>query len=228
MAQIIRTLLETANHAGVALADAAFENQQKTAKRWPQTRNYPPLFDVEFPTYEQLSRRIVIVFMEITRRNGAKVVIQQMNGINIGDPVTDNADKEDSYRFHDAFHLSHAAILGWSPVLRALLKLKRKSDPKKDEVDDGARATVIEEAISNWIFNHSKDMNSFEGSTSVEYRILKAIADLVRGQEVDVCPFWQWETAILEGFKVFRFLREHRGGRVVADLDQRTIEVCAL
>ncbi|MGW7530630.1 hypothetical protein ACWGJ5_46485, partial [Streptomyces sp. NPDC054783] len=31
---------------------------------------------------------------------------------------------EDDYRFHDAFHLAHAAVLGWSPVSRFLLGCK--------------------------------------------------------------------------------------------------------
>ena len=37
---------------------------------------------------------------------------------------------------------------GWSPVLRSLLKLKRKTDPELDENQDGARATIIEEGIA--------------------------------------------------------------------------------
>jgi hypothetical protein len=148
-----------------------------------------------------------------------------MNGINIGDPVTDNAGEEDHYRFHDVFHLSYAAFLGWSPVLRSLLKLKRKSVGRIDEVEDGARATIIEEAVSNWVFNHAKDVDFFSSATSVDYRILKLIAELVRGQEVEKCPFWQWENAILEGFRVFRLLCDNRGGKVIADLNARTLTI---
>jgi NTP pyrophosphatase (non-canonical NTP hydrolase) len=221
---IFRALRETAAFAGVSLEDAARFNQQKTARRWPQTQNFTPLFDDSFPEHEQLPRRIEMNFREIERK-GARVVIQQMNGVNIGDPVTDNAGEEDHYRFHDVFHLSYAAFLGWSPVLRALLKLKRKSNARTDEIEDGARAAIIEEAIANWIFNHAKDIDFFASATSVDYRILKAIADLVRGQEVENCPFWQWEKAILEGFKAFRILRDRRGGTVIADLGARTLEV---
>ena len=75
------------------------------------------------------------------KKSGGKVyVIQQCNGINIGDRLTDNKTEEDDYRFHDVFHLAYAAILGWSPVTRSLFKVKRKSDPKTDETQDGARA----------------------------------------------------------------------------------------
>lgn len=221
---IFRAFLEMASYAGISLEDAARDNQKKTALRWPQERVFTPLFDESFPTYEQLPRRIEMDFKEIERK-GARVVIQQMNGINIGDPVTDNAGEEDHYRFHDVFHLSYAAFLGWSPVLRSLLKLKRKSVGRIDEVEDGARATIIEEAVSNWVFNHAKDVDFFSSATSVDYRILKLIAELVRGQEVEKCPFWQWEKAILEGFRVFRLLRDNRGGKVIADLNARTLTI---
>lgn len=221
---IFRAFLDMANNAGISLEDAARDNQKKTALRWPQEHIFTPLFDESFPAYEQLPRRIEMDFKEIERK-GARVVIQQMNGINIGDPVTDNAGEEDHYRFHDVFHLSYAAFLGWSPVLRSLLKLKRKSVGRIDEVEDGARATIIEEAVSNWVFNHAKDVDFFSSATSVDYRILKLIAELVRGQEVEKCPFWQWEKAILEGFRVFRLLRDNRGGKVIADLNARTLTI---
>jgi NTP pyrophosphatase (non-canonical NTP hydrolase) len=221
---IFRAFLDMASYAGISLEDAARDNQKKTALRWPQERIFTALFDESFPAYEQLPRRIEMDFKEIVRK-GSRVVIQQMNGINIGDPVTDNAGEEDHYRFHDVFHLSYATFLGWSPVLRSLLKLKRKSDSRIDEVEDGARATIIEEAVSNWVFNHAKDVDFFSTATSVDYRILKLIGELVRGQEVEKCPFWQWEKAILEGFRVFRLLRDKRGGQVIADLKARTLEI---
>ena len=60
----------------------------------------------------------------------------------IGDSLSDNAYVDDGYRFHDVMHLAHMAVLGWSPVMRNLLKLKRKSQPTIDEVEDGARAAT--------------------------------------------------------------------------------------
>ena len=38
-----------------------------------------------------------------------------------------NNRRDDGYRFHDVVHLAYAAILGWSPVTRALLDCKRRS-----------------------------------------------------------------------------------------------------
>ena len=125
--------------------------------------------------------------------------------------------------FHDVFHLAYAAILGWSPVLRALFKVKRKSQPEIDEIQDGARAILIEEGISTWIFNHGVRHNNFQNVQSLDYGILKAIKEFVKGYEVETRPLWQWECAILEGFRIFRELCLYRGGTVTADLEAHTI-----
>ena len=63
-------------------------------------------------------------------------IVTLINGRKFGDPLRDNRYEDDGYRFHDIFHLSYASVLGWSPTLRALLRCKRKSDPKIDEVED--------------------------------------------------------------------------------------------
>ncbi|MEY8789853.1 hypothetical protein AB9K27_16585 [Klebsiella quasipneumoniae] len=68
---------------------------------------------------------MVFVFKEISVSN-KKYVIQQCQGVNIGDRLTDNKKDKDDYRFHDVFHICYAVHLGWSPVLRALLHLKRE------------------------------------------------------------------------------------------------------
>jgi hypothetical protein len=154
---------------------------------------------------------------------GKTYVFQRCRGIKIGDCLTDNKMEEDDYRFHDVFHLSYAAILGWSPVMRALFRVKRKSDPKIDETEDGARALLLEEGVSTWIFNHAERLNFFENVHRLDYGLLKAVRELVRGYEAERCPLWLWEEAILEGYQVFRALRCHRRGTVVADLNKRSI-----
>ena len=68
------------------------------------------------------------------QENERPYVIQQMRRVNIGDRLTDNRTEPDGYRFHDVFHLAYVAHLGQSPVIRALLKQKRKSDPRLDEL----------------------------------------------------------------------------------------------
>lgn len=215
--EIFRLLLSAAAAANVSLDIAARKNIAKSLSRWPLERVWAPLFDEGFPEDERLPRLIPMRFREKT--SGTKVqVIQEMNGVRIGDAVTDNRHPPDDYRFHDVFHLSYAAVLGWSPTLRGLLKVKRKSDPIVDENEDGARASLIEEGISTWIFNHGQRHQFFRNVTSVDYGLLKAVHELVDGYEVEKLPLWRWEMAILEGFRVFRELRQHRGGTVTANL----------
>jgi hypothetical protein len=146
----------------------------------------------------------------------------------VGDPLTDNRAEDDDYRFHDIFHLSFAAHLGWSPTLRRLLKVKRKSVPLVDEVQDGARAILIEEGIATWIFNHAQHLALFEGIETLDYGLLKSVRRFVSGYEAENCPLWLWEEAILNGYKVFREMRKHRSGLVSIDLIERKIWFDAL
>jgi hypothetical protein len=163
--------------------------------------------------------------MQIFERtvNSQTYVFLRCNRMNIGDRLTDNKLESDNYRFHDVFHLANAAILGWSPVLRALFRVKRKSRPKLDEAEDGARAILIEEGVSTWVFNHATKLDDFEKLKSLDYGLLKAVRQLVTGYEAERCPLWLWEEAILKGYRVFRQLRKHRGGTIIADLAKRTI-----
>jgi hypothetical protein len=57
----------------------------------------------------------------------------------------------------------------------------------------------------------------------IDYGLLKAVRELVRGYEAEQCPLWLWEDTILEGYKVFWMLRRYRRGIVVADLINRKI-----
>jgi NTP pyrophosphatase (non-canonical NTP hydrolase) len=224
LVEILKAIVEAADDADVSLEEAVKRNMDKVTGRWPIDRVYPPPFDNRFDGDEQLPRRIEMLVSEKTL--GDKTfVIQKCMGIKIGDRLTDNRAEKDDYRFHDAFHLANAAILAWSPVIRALFKVKRKSNPKIDETEDGARAIVIEEGVTTWIFNHAVRQNYFATIRSLDFSLLKAIKELVKGYEVEACPLWLWEEAILEGYKVFRFLKENRRGLVTADLSKRKISV---
>ena len=92
-----------------------------------------------------------------------------------------------------------------SPVL---FKVKRKSKPSVDENQDGARAQLVEEGIATWIFAHARELDYFKSIGNLDYSLLKAIEPQVKGYEVERCPLWLWEKAILDGYRVFRCLRE--------------------
>jgi NTP pyrophosphatase (non-canonical NTP hydrolase) len=227
LVEVFRTLAKAAHMANVDLQTAAASNVRKINSRWPAVKNFTTLFDDGFPVTEQLPRKIK---MHITEEllSGKAQVVQRWNGVKLGNSLTDNKIASDDYRFHDVFHLAYAAILGWSPVIRALLKAKRKSVPEIDNAEDGARAILIEEGVSTLIFHHALRLDCFTSIESLDYPLLKTVQEFVRGFEVEVRPLWQWERAILEGFKIFRRMRSERRGIVVADLVNRTIRFTSI
>ena len=223
---IWRALLRVACAVRVELRDAARRNLEKTESRWPPVREFVPLFDDDFDEEEQLPRTLDVEFRQIGR-SGKKVVLLRCNGLNLGDRLTDNIDEPDFYRFHDIFHLAHAVYLGWSPILRVLLNCKRKSNPRVDENEDGARARIIEEAVSATVFSRAKETRFYDGIDHVDYDLLKTISEFVRGFEVEAVPLWQWEEAILNGYRVFRALRDNGGGTVTVDMNNRDLRYAA-
>ena len=178
-----------------------------------------PTFDASFPADERLPDHFEI---EIFQRAGRKAHLR-WNGVFIGDPLTDNIGGADGYRFHDVFHLSNAAVLHWSPVVRKLIQHKRKSDPQFDEEQDSGRAIVVEEGVTAWLFGRAKEMNLFSDRERLPFGILKTIRDFVRGYEVEACPLSLWEKAILDGFSAFRQVLRNGGGVVVGDRRARSI-----
>ncbi len=226
---ITRTLVEAANDAGVTLEAAAIKNLVKIFDRWPRERIFPEPLDAGAPVDEQLPRDLYVDVFE-REVSGQTYVFQRCNGINIGDRLTDNAMVADDYRFHDVFHFAHVAVLTWSPVVRALLRLKRKSDPKVDEAQDGARAILIEEGVTTWIFGQANNLDFFAAVKPGElpFDLLKHVRQFVGGYEAEQCPLWIWEEAILQGYAAFRFLRQHRRGRIHIDVTNHRLTVEAL
>ena len=222
LVKFLRPLGRAAVAAEVSLDEAGRRNIAKTQDRWPAKKKFPPLFDEGLHADEQLPR---LLRVEIYERdvNGKKFVFQKSSGILLGDRLTDNHVPEDDYRFHDVFHLAYAAVLGWSPTTRALLKIKRKSLPKVDENEDGARANLIEEGLATWIFETAKRHQFFANTPQLGLDLLKAVKNFVRGYEAEQLPLWLWERAILQGYTVFRQLQVHRRGIVTADLSRREL-----
>ncbi|MGA4099921.1 nucleoside triphosphate pyrophosphohydrolase family protein [Ralstonia nicotianae] len=228
--QILSTLLADMVLVGALFGQSfvcvAENNLRKSESRWPpKDTPHIPLFDEGRSVLEKFPRKFSMRFIEQNTPAGKPYVVQQMNEVNIGDRLTDNRSEPDGYRFHDVFHLAYLVHLGWSPVIRALLKLKRKSDPNIDENQDGARAIIIEEGIATWIFNHAHRRNHFTNFAvgRLDHNLLKQVLDMVEGYEVAACPMWQWERAIIDGFQVFRQLREAGGGIIHVDLTARIL-----
>lgn len=218
--EFVRVYIEAIQASRVSFAAVLKGNIAKTRGRFLQpSPDDLPDFDAYFSAEEQLPREFEI---EITQRPNGRSYLR-WHGVFIGDPLSDNIADPDGYRFHDVFHFANAAILHWSPTFRALIKHKRKSDPKVDEAQDSGRAIVIEEGLSAYIFSHAKSLNFFEGQNSVSFDLLKAVQNFVRGYEVEQCPLNLWENAILQGYDVFRQMRQNNGGIVMGNRTERTL-----
>jgi NTP pyrophosphatase (non-canonical NTP hydrolase) len=179
-------------------------------------------FDSQFPTDEQFPPQFSVEFIEKPLERGVHVKIA-VNGVVIGDLLTDNAHEDDGYRYHDVFHLAYTAVLGWSPVTRALLRRKRKTDVDTDEIEDGARACIVEEAVSIFVFNQAQEREWYADINSIDIGLLKIIKRLTGNLEVKECSAKQWKQAIYQGFKAFDSLRKNHGGNVEVDTVNRTI-----
>lgn len=225
LGDILWYLSNIATKMDLDLEEIAHKNLEKTQNRWKgiDGSDYS-LFDKDFPEQERLPREFELEFREISEEGKTKVVVL-VDGQQRGNPLTDNVHEEDGYRYHDIFHFGFAAYLGWSPVLRKLLNVKRKSDPLIDEVEDGARAAIIEEAISAYIYPFAEETNFFENVGIVDYEILKTIQRLVLPFEVSERTLNEWEYAILESYKIYRYLRENHGGKLKVNLKNRNIEI---
>jgi NTP pyrophosphatase (non-canonical NTP hydrolase) len=204
----------------LSMDDIAARNLVKIADRWGAAAPSERLvLDVGAPDDQRFPRQFKVEFLD----NGAAVQILDASGSQIGDIVDNNAHEDDGYRLHDIFHLANAAVLGWSPNLRALMKRKRKYDDRLDRVEDGARAVFTEEGIVAVIFRHAEQQSYYTGVRHVESELLDFVRTAVTGLEVEIRPGSDWESAILQGYEVFRSLRANAGGIVLCDLDAGTI-----
>lgn len=219
------------------LNDVVADNIKLIYSRWPPRKHRIPtgLYDSEAPKLQQIPRKFTVEFIDwAVGTKMRRKAIMLIDGVVVGDQLTDNSYDDDGYRFHDALHLANLAILGWSPVFRSLLKRKRKFDPQIDEVEDGARAQIVEEAIVKITHSYASKIggeNLLNNQKNVRFELLKWIHELAEGHEVAgadgrtrPCEYWEWERAILEGFRVYGLLRENGGGRVSVDLEQRSIK----
>lgn len=207
------------------LSQIAEANLRKCRDRWgisssEQTHVY--IFDSDFPEEERLPRQFEIEITEVSEDNSIKMRAF-INGKQIGNDLTDNSYLSDGYRFHDIFHFACAAVLGWSPVTRSNLKCKRKSNSDIDEVEDGGRAIATEEGISTLVFTYAKNHHFLEKISTLDDHILKTIKSLTEHLEVSQCSLADWEKTILNCYEVWRKVEKNRGGKILVNLDARSI-----
>lgn len=216
------------------LAVIAEKNLEKTRDLFAPAATLDPVthYDAQFDAGERLPRQLTVTMIETTETNEHGETLQRVRMFEgahgsdagtIGDPLDDNSEHADEYRYHDVFHLAHLAVLGWSPVLRRLLDRKRRSVPAVNRIQDGGRAAAIEEGVTAYVFTEAGAHSYFATADHVPPSIVKMCMKMTRHLEVATRSRSDWHHAIIRGYAVFREVVEHRGGVITADFEQRTI-----
>jgi NTP pyrophosphatase (non-canonical NTP hydrolase) len=214
------------------LEEIAGGNLRKVEDRWHKPEGQRPLHDEAARDDQKLPRLFEYVFEHRVIDGVRKLVLTDgQNGGITGDSLTDNAYEDDGYRYHDVVHLSFAALLGWSPVWRKLLRkqglLTNRTPDKVADAEDGGRAQVIEEAIVAAAYVYASDHSFLLGLPSVDWHLLRHIKQLTSSLEVRNISTWEWNDALLRAFDIWRQLREHGGGIVRGNLMTGSIEFSA-
>lgn len=233
-----------ANRLELEMNVVAEESLQKAAQAFLQEVPSPSRYDEGWPEQQRLPRQFTVRFVEDESGPVTVVRMEPLGDLaarvererqrkQLGDTLDDNLAVDDGYRYHDIIHLAHAAVLGWSPVLRALIGAKRKgpapteASEHVDRTQDGARAVALEEGLAAFVFNFLEP-DDFEGTEDLlTWDLVKHVRRTVRGLEVEDQPPVAWKDAYRQAFNCFRALRDARGGVVEADLDAQTVAVVA-
>jgi NTP pyrophosphatase (non-canonical NTP hydrolase) len=209
------------DHLGLNFDEVAVTNLEKTRGRW--LLGEADAYDTDFPETERLPRKGTYEFIPGVNDEGRPTITVMFDGEALGAELTDNALTDDGYRFHDAFHLAYATVLGWSPVTRALMKRKRKSNPDMDESEDGGRAIVIEEGVAAFVFAYAARHEYLDAVNRVDQHFLDQIVLMTHGLEVGSRKQSDFERAIIQGFNIFRQLHANNGGFIDFDADAREL-----
>ena len=222
-------LANTASKFNLSLDEIAKANLLKVKSRWISQNEYASeeyrnkkFYDSDYPASEQFPRNFTVEIRDSVEE-GIYVARSFLNGTQIGDLLTDNSYLNDGYRFHDVFHLTYVAVLGWSPVFRKNVKQKRRSNTIVNEVEDGGRAAAIEEGISALVFVYAKTHNWLEGIVSIDDSLLKTVMCMVTHLEVSDRTAAEWERAILKSFEVWQQVVRNSGGKISVNMNNGEI-----
>lgn len=239
-----------ATAVGLDLQEVAEANLRRTQDLYP-LRDAPvdlatlPVLDAAYPDHERFPRQLAVEFSEQKQAtrvvttvtlasatpnffgSGPVMVGEQLRGFTLGsplgDPLTDNSRVPDAYRYHDAIHLGFLAVLGWSPMVRKLLGLRRWSNGEVNEYEDGARARYAEEGLAAVLARLAKRRSHFHDEISVDSDAIDAARAATDGLEVSTTTAWLWRRAISRGFVAMETLAKNEGGFLIVDLDAREL-----
>lgn len=126
--------------------------------------------------------------------------------------------KGDGYRWYYAFSIAFLVHLGWSPIIRDLFGLKRRSNRNIEKGEDGARAQMIEEFVCLLLFRDTEHL-----SRPPTDDLIHEIMDATRLLEVSSAGTSRWAAAIGTGIELFTYLKSNLGGTIEVDLDNNRL-----
>ena len=242
-----------ATSADLRLEDIARSNLARTRDRYPKNLREAfaklQVFDQQYSPQERFPRKVTIEFTERRQAGKVRAVLKLVSvrpnafpkgpitivehgerkkigfavGRRLGDTLTDNSRRADDYRYHDAVHLGFMAVLGWSPIMRTLLGVRRRSNATVNEAEDGARAKYVEEGLSAVLAALSLRRLGFGGEITVDGDSISVAQAVTSSLEARQLPGWLWRRAISQGFAAMHTLGENKGGFLLADLNKRTL-----
>ena len=229
LGDVLWYLANVADKFELDLDEVASANLNKIRGRWLRPDGSVRLYDKGLPADQQLPRRFEFRFEQERVEEVVRVrMLDASSGTLTGDPLRDNTYEDDGYRFHDVIHLAFAAHLGWSPVLRKLLRQRNwivhRTPERVDDAEDGGRARVVEEAVVAAAYIYAEDHAMLDGAQTVGQDLLRHIQRMTRKLEVSDRSAWEWDRALLNGFAVWRGLIKHLGGTVTGDLARGSLE----
>ena len=217
LGDVLWYVAEIATVYDLKLSDIAAKNLEKSKYLFDGS---DLALDAQAPKAQKFPTKFSLTF----EPSGAKVHIR-VDGEVFGDPLDDNSHVDDGYRFHDIFHFAYMTRLGWSPVARKQLGLKRRYDETIDRVEDGARSIFLEEGIAVFVFNQNtrtdEGVSAFSDRRNIPFSVLSAIKIMTKNLEVHCRDITAWRDAIALGHQMFDKLMSHDGGRVSCDLDTK-------
>lgn len=229
LGEIAWHLCAIASLYGIDMNEVGEKNMEKASARQNDGRP-TPLHDATAADGQKFPRKLEIEF----RSTDPETVEMYWKGERRGDPLRDQYSIKDGYRFHDVIHLANIAVLGWSPVLRDLFRIKREGSIRQEQ--DGGRSAVVEELVIKFVHweaaRRAKELHGdlpayerplFPAGEEIPFSLLKRVRELTSGHEVYKNKYWEWELAIREGYRIFSLLKQHRGGFVTVDLENRSL-----
>ena len=236
LGDILWYLANAAEKADLSLEEVAHSNLTKTSDRWPARDGEPSRrrkpsehFDHGLPRRHQLPRTFAVAIRPVPSAGLEPLVELTWNGRRVADKLGDNTYSDSGYRYHDAFHLANAAVLGWSPVARGkIFDRKRPKGSMTDVVEDGGRAIVVEEAFAAFMFEYACQHSYLESVRHLDYNALRTFQIFTAGLEVSQRYLWEVEEAVFQGFAAWRQLRDNGGGILHGDLAARMLSYSPL